>query len=44
MGEQNIAKFNEAVKNTVQLHMGLLRVGRYSTDILVTFNDPINIE
>jgi len=44
MGEQHIAKFNEGVKNTVQLHMGLFRLHRFSTDILVTFNDPINID
>ncbi|XP_053379245.1 ran guanine nucleotide release factor-like [Mercenaria mercenaria] len=44
IGEQNIAKFNEAARNTVELHMGLFRVGKFSTDILVTFNDPINID
>lgn len=44
LGEQNIAKFNEAAQNTVEMHMGLFRVARYSTDILVTFNDPVNID
>lgn len=43
MGEQKIAKFNEAEKNTVQYHIGLFRLPQYQADILVTFNDPINI-
>ncbi|XP_052286824.1 ran guanine nucleotide release factor-like isoform X2 [Dreissena polymorpha] len=43
LGEQNISKFNEAAKNSVEIHMGLLRVPKYTTDILITFNDPINI-
>lgn len=43
LGEQKIAKFNEADKNTVQIHIGLFRLPQYETDILVSFNDPINI-
>ncbi|KAL4224573.1 hypothetical protein ACF0H5_015273 [Mactra antiquata] len=43
LGEQTIAKYNEAATNTVELHMGLLRIPSFSTDILVTFNDPVNI-
>jgi len=44
LGEQQIAKFNEGARNTVEIHMGLLRVPKYTTDILVTFNNPTNIE
>ncbi|KAL3862021.1 hypothetical protein ACJMK2_008024 [Sinanodonta woodiana] len=44
LGEQNIAKFNETAKNTVQIHMGLFRLPDVTTDILVTLNDPINID
>ena len=43
-GEQGVAKYNETVKNTVELHMGVFRVPEFDTDILITFNDPINIE
>ena len=43
LGEQKIAKFNEADRNTVQIHIGLFRLPQYETDILISFNDPINI-
>ncbi|WAR15454.1 MOG1-like protein [Mya arenaria] len=43
LGEQSIAKFKETAKNLVQIHMGLIRVPKYSTDVLITLNDPINI-
>ena len=43
-GEQRISKYNEVVKNTVELHIGVYRVPEFDTDILLSFNDPINIE
>ncbi|XP_078284280.1 ran guanine nucleotide release factor [Rhinoraja longicauda] len=42
-GRQQVAKFNEQVKNTVNIHLALFRVPQYSTDILVTFNNPTMI-
>ncbi|XP_041378251.1 ran guanine nucleotide release factor-like isoform X2 [Gigantopelta aegis] len=42
-GQQKIAKFKEAAKNTVNIHLGLFRLPAFTTDILVTFNDPVNI-
>ncbi|KAJ8342975.1 hypothetical protein SKAU_G00329030 [Synaphobranchus kaupii] len=42
-GTQRVSKFNEEAKNTVNIHLGLFRLPQFSTDILVTFNDPIRI-
>ncbi|XP_076867375.1 ran guanine nucleotide release factor [Brachyhypopomus gauderio] len=42
-GAQLVSKFNEEAKNTVNIHLGLFRLPQYSTDILVTFNDPVSI-
>uniref|UniRef100_H3C425 Ran guanine nucleotide release factor n=1 Tax=Tetraodon nigroviridis TaxID=99883 RepID=H3C425_TETNG len=42
-GIQSVAKFNEEARNTVTLHLGLFRLPQFSTDILVTFNDPQKI-
>ncbi|KAJ8266090.1 hypothetical protein GJAV_G00125760 [Gymnothorax javanicus] len=42
-GIQRVSKFNEEAKNTVNVHLGLFRLPQYSTDILVTFNDPTSI-
>ncbi|XP_026875866.1 ran guanine nucleotide release factor isoform X2 [Electrophorus electricus] len=42
-GAQLISKFSEEAKNTVNIHLGLFRLPQYSTDILVTFNDPVII-
>ncbi|XP_026576323.1 ran guanine nucleotide release factor [Pseudonaja textilis] len=39
-GRQKIAKFNEDAKNDVCVHLVLLRLPQYGTDLLVTFNDP----
>ncbi|XP_006819515.1 ran guanine nucleotide release factor-like [Saccoglossus kowalevskii] len=39
-GKQCIAKFNEQAKNTVNVHMALFRLPQFSTDILMSFNDP----
>jgi hypothetical protein len=44
LGQQNVAKFNEDVKNTINIHMGLIRLSEFSSDLLITFNDPINIQ
>ncbi|XP_062393349.1 ran guanine nucleotide release factor-like isoform X2 [Sardina pilchardus] len=42
-GGQLVSKFNEEVKNTVNIHMCLFRLPQFSTDVLVTFNDPVII-
>lgn len=39
-GTQSVSKFNEEARNTVTIHLGLFRLPQFSTDILVTFNDP----
>ncbi|XP_048476046.1 ran guanine nucleotide release factor [Rhincodon typus] len=39
-GRQQVAKFNEQARNTVTIHLALFRLPQYSTDILITFNDP----
>jgi len=35
--------FSQA-KNTVNIHLCLFRLPQYTTDILVTFNDPVCIK
>ena len=42
-GTQCVSKFNEEARNTVTVHLGLLRLPQFSTDVLVTFNDPQSI-
>ncbi|XP_034036307.1 ran guanine nucleotide release factor [Thalassophryne amazonica] len=42
-GKQLVSKFDEAARNTVILHLGLFRLPQFSTDVLITFNDPMNI-
>ena len=42
--EQNIAKFKETKQNTVHTTLALFRLPDFETDILVSFNDPINIQ
>ncbi|XP_073333213.1 ran guanine nucleotide release factor [Pagrus major] len=42
-GTQCVSKFNEEARNTVTLHLGLFRLPQFSTDILITFNDPQSI-
>ncbi|KAM6970575.1 ran guanine nucleotide release factor [Aplochiton taeniatus] len=42
-GTQCVSKFNEQSKNVVTIHLGLFRLPQYSTDVLVTFNDPLSI-
>ncbi|XP_061189607.1 ran guanine nucleotide release factor-like [Saccostrea echinata] len=43
LGQQNVSKFNEAAKNTVDMHIGLFRISKFTSDILVTFNNPSSI-
>uniref|UniRef100_A0A8C5MHX9 Ran guanine nucleotide release factor n=1 Tax=Leptobrachium leishanense TaxID=445787 RepID=A0A8C5MHX9_9ANUR len=43
-GLQQVAKFNEEALNTVNIYLVLCRLPHYSTDLLVTFNDPIVID
>ncbi|KAG7260453.1 hypothetical protein CRUP_008804 [Coryphaenoides rupestris] len=42
-GAQCVSKFNEEARNTVTVHLGLFRLPQFSTDVLVTFNDPLSI-
>ncbi|KAF7668520.1 hypothetical protein LDENG_00008990 [Lucifuga dentata] len=42
-GTQCVSKFDEEARNTVTLHLGLFRLPQFSTDILITFNDPQRI-
>ncbi|XP_077170148.1 ran guanine nucleotide release factor isoform X2 [Paroedura picta] len=41
---QLVAKFDEDAKNEVRLHLALLRLPQYGTDVLLTFNDPTCIQ
>ncbi|XP_053318760.1 ran guanine nucleotide release factor [Spea bombifrons] len=43
-GLQQVAKFNEQALNTVRVHLVLFRLPQHSTDLLVTFNDPVAID
>lgn len=42
-GTQCVSKFNEEARNTVTLHLGLFRLPQFSTDVLISFNDPQSI-
>ncbi|XP_065140664.1 ran guanine nucleotide release factor isoform X2 [Paramisgurnus dabryanus] len=42
-GAQLVSKFNEEAKNTVNIYLCLFRLPQFTTDILVTFNDPVCI-
>nr|XP_046248639.1 ran guanine nucleotide release factor [Scatophagus argus]XP_046248640.1 ran guanine nucleotide release factor [Scatophagus argus] len=42
-GTQCVSKFNEEARNIVTLHLGLFRLPQFSTDVLITFNDPQRI-
>ncbi|XP_074524658.1 ran guanine nucleotide release factor [Halichoeres trimaculatus] len=42
-GTQCVSKFNEEAKNSVTLHLALLRLPQFSTDVLISFNDPQSI-
>ncbi|XP_045442493.1 ran guanine nucleotide release factor isoform X1 [Pipistrellus kuhlii] len=39
-GKQQVAKGNQQVTKDVTLHQALLRLTRYQTDLLLTFNQP----
>eukprot|EP01111_Echinosteliopsis_oligospora_P010330 TRINITY_DN3190_c0_g1_i1.p1 TRINITY_DN3190_c0_g1~~TRINITY_DN3190_c0_g1_i1.p1 ORF type:complete len:200 (-),score=50.31 TRINITY_DN3190_c0_g1_i1:89-688(-) len=43
-GQQKISKFREAAKNTVNIYMCCLRLNNVTTDVLITFNDPIVLD
>merc|ERR1712018_973169 len=40
---QMVSKFKESAENTLHIHLALLSLPQYDTDILITFNDPVNI-
>uniref|UniRef100_A0A8D3B461 Ran guanine nucleotide release factor n=1 Tax=Scophthalmus maximus TaxID=52904 RepID=A0A8D3B461_SCOMX len=42
-GTQCVSKFNEEARNTVTLHLGVFRLPQFSTEVLITFNDPQSI-
>lgn len=42
-GTQCVSKFNEEARNSVTIHLGLFRLPQFSTDVLITFNDPQSI-
>ncbi|XP_064611266.1 ran guanine nucleotide release factor-like [Liolophura sinensis] len=42
-GRQNVAKFHDTAENIVNVHMGVIRLTEYRTDIVITFNDPVLI-
>ncbi|XP_068449118.1 ran guanine nucleotide release factor [Clinocottus analis] len=42
-GTQCVSKFNEEARNTVTLHLGVFRLPQFSTEVLVSFNDPQRI-
>uniref|UniRef100_A0A1A7X3R8 Ran guanine nucleotide release factor n=1 Tax=Iconisemion striatum TaxID=60296 RepID=A0A1A7X3R8_9TELE len=42
-GTQCVSKFNEEARNTVTIHLGVFRLPQFSTDVLITFNDPQSI-
>ncbi|XP_034531867.1 ran guanine nucleotide release factor [Notolabrus celidotus] len=42
-GTQCVSKFNEEAKNTVTLHLSVFRLPQFSTDLLISFNDPQSI-
>ncbi|XP_041861867.1 ran guanine nucleotide release factor [Melanotaenia boesemani] len=42
-GTQRVSKFNEEARNNVTIHLGLFRLPQFSTDVLITFNDPQKI-
>ncbi|XP_033107635.1 ran guanine nucleotide release factor-like [Anneissia japonica] len=42
-GKQMVSKFNEEAKNTLIVYIALFRLPQYTTDILVTFNNPMQI-
>ena len=44
MGQQRVSKFKEAARNEINIHMILYRLPQFTTDILITFNDPVNVK
>ena len=42
-GTQSVSKFNEDARNAVTLHLGVFRLPQFSTEVLITFNDPQSI-
>ncbi|XP_076472986.1 ran guanine nucleotide release factor-like [Babylonia areolata] len=42
-GQQRVSKYQETARNNVNIHMILYRLPEFTTDLLVTFNDPVNV-
>ncbi|KAK7088762.1 ran guanine nucleotide release factor-like [Littorina saxatilis] len=43
VGQQRVSKFKEVAKNEVNVHMVLFRLPQFTSDIVLTFNDPVNV-
>ena len=43
VGQQRVSKFKESARNEINIHMVLYRLPQFTTDILITFNDPVNV-
>lgn len=39
-GQQEVAKFNEKAANIINLHVACLRLPKFTTDIVISFNSP----
>jgi len=42
--EQSVSKFNESVTNRLRIRLCAVRLVAQETDILITLNDPVNID
>ena len=42
-GRQSVSKFKETAKNTIHIYLVLLRLPQFQTDVVVSFNNPVNI-
>lgn len=43
IGQQRVSKYNETARNDINIHMVLYRLPEFTTDLLATFNDPVNV-
>lgn len=42
-GYQNVAKFNEGVKNRVQIMLAVVRLPHVQTDLVISWNHPVSV-
>ncbi|KAL8566229.1 hypothetical protein ACOMHN_063119 [Nucella lapillus] len=43
MGQQRVSKYKEVARNDINVHLVLYRLPQFTTDIVLTFNDPVNV-